>query len=318
MINKYAIELHYFYILTLMSTFPMKIRISILLVTSLLALVTKAQVKKAETLPVFMDELTSPEFSLAIKVSGGTCIIPIGIIEKHGTHLPLATDLITARDIAHKAAEKEYTIIFPPYYFGQIFESKHQPGTIAYSHKIIFDLLQETCDELSRNGISKIILVNGHGGNNNFLHYFCQVQLEKRKEYAVILFEPNESEEYLKQLDVLMKTPFDMHAGEIETSVIYTIRPDLVHAQHALDESGADLARLDNLPYGYSGIWWYSKFPNQYAGDGSTFSSEVGELYINTNVEQLVELIRYLKKHDTILELQKEFYNKADTPTSQF
>jgi creatinine amidohydrolase len=277
-----------------------------------------AQIKTANKLPVLLDELTSPQFVDAVKNSKGTCIIPIGIIEKHGPHLPLATDLITARDIAQKAAEKEYTIIYPPYYFGQIFEAKHQPGTIAYSEAIIFDLLQETCNELSRNGINKIIIVNGHGGSTNFLRYFCQAQLNKKKEYAVVLFEPKESEEYLKKLDDLMKTPLDWHAGEIESSVIYTIRPDLVDIERATSESGADLARLDSLPNGYSGIWWYSKFPNHYAGDGSIINKQLGEFYINTSVDQLIELVRYLKMHDTILDLQKEFYQRADRPSGSY
>ena len=56
--------------------------------------------------------------------------------------------------------------MFPEYYFGQIFEAKHEPGTIAYSAKLQLALLQETTDEMSRNGCKKILIVNGHGGNN--------------------------------------------------------------------------------------------------------------------------------------------------------
>ncbi len=295
----------------------MKIEYLFFLLAILITQSSLAQQKNIKSLPVFMDELTSPEFVAAVKASGGTCVIPMGIIEKHGPHLPLATDLIAARYAAQKAAEKEYTIIFPPFYFGQIFEAKHQPGTIAYSHDLIFDLLQETCDELSRNGIKKIILMSGHGGNNNFLHYFCQVQLEKKRDYAVILFEPKESEVYLKKLDELMKTPLDWHAGEVESSMIYVIRPDLVYTEKASEESGADMARLDSLPFGYSGIWWYSKFPNHYAGDGSVISPVVGEFYINTAVDQLVELIKYLKEDNTILDLQKEFYQRSENPLNK-
>ena len=62
-------------------------------------------------------------------------------------------------------------MIFPAYYFGQIAEAKHEPGTIAYSREIQMNLLQETTDEMARNGCKKIIIVNGHGGNESLLPY---------------------------------------------------------------------------------------------------------------------------------------------------
>ena len=113
-----------------------------------------------EDLSIHLGELTSPEFIKAVKKSGGTCIIPAGIIEKHGVHLPLSTDLLLAREISSRAAAMEYSIVFPEYYFGQIFEARHQPGTIAYSPELIWMILEETCRELSRNGIKKIVIVN--------------------------------------------------------------------------------------------------------------------------------------------------------------
>jgi creatinine amidohydrolase len=118
--------------------------------------------KAASELSARYEELTSPDFIQAVAKSGGTCIIPVGILEKHGPHLPLGTDLLDCRELSLRAAAKEYTIVFPQYYFGQIFEAKHQPGTIAYSTHLMLDLLQETCDELSRNGIKTVL--DGHAG----------------------------------------------------------------------------------------------------------------------------------------------------------
>ena len=103
---------------------------------------------KSPHLLIKYEELTSPEFMEAVIESDSTCLIPIGVMEKHGPHLPLGTDLIDVREIALRAAKEEYTIVFPEYYFSQIFEAKHQPGTIAYSTQLIFNILQETCQEL--------------------------------------------------------------------------------------------------------------------------------------------------------------------------
>jgi creatinine amidohydrolase len=265
-------------------------------------------------LPVRWEELTSPDFATAVEKSEKTCIIPLGIIEKHGPHMPLGTDLIDVREIAVRAAEKEYSIIFPPFYFGQIYEAKQQPGTVAYSPHTVLTVLQETCDEISRNGIRKIILVNGHGGNNSLLPYFCQTQLEKQKDYAVYLFRPEDSEAYQEKLDALRQTDFDGHAGETETSMMLTHRPDLVQLDRAQDQPGNDLRRLDSLSYAYTAIWWYAKYPNHYAGDGSYGTAEMGKLIMDNDVDQLVEMIRSVKADQTTLRLQQQFYQDSRNP----
>ena len=268
----------------------------------------------SSSLPVKYEELTSPDFIKAVEQAQSTCLIPFGVLEKHGAHLPLGTDLLAVREVALRAARQEYSIVFPEYYFGQIFEAKHQPGTMAYSHQTIWKLLQETCDELSRNGIKKIIIVNGHGGNNNFLRYFGQVQLEKRRDYAVYLFVPEDDPKILEQVGKLKKSEFDYHGGELETSTMIAYRPDLVHLERAKQESGQDQQRLNNLPKSYTGIWWYARFPNHYAGDGSQANPEIGELLINSKVDQLLQMIRAVKKDTTTIQLQNRFYDESEQP----
>src|SRR5437762_12035428 len=95
-------------------------------------------------LSVHWEELTAEDFRSAIQQSQGTCLLPFGILEKHGPHLPLGTDLLDVRYATLHAADQEYAVVFPEYYFGQIFEAKHQPGTMAYSTHLQLDLLQET------------------------------------------------------------------------------------------------------------------------------------------------------------------------------
>ena len=292
-------------------------RIIYFLATICLSASLMAQTATTGDLPFRMEELTSPQFVAAVEKSGGVCVIPLGIIEKHGPHLPLGTDLFEAREIAFTAAQKEYAIVYPPYYFGQIFEARHQPGTISYSSDLMWKVLDETCTELSRNGIKKIILLNGHGGNNNFLGYFCQYQLSGPRDYIVVLFEPDPDETTRAQINSLRKTTFDGHAGEEETSMIYFIRPDLVHPEMAGTQSGEDQARLKQLPYAYTGIWWYARYPNHYAGDGSQYSKELGETLIKGDATQLAELIKYLKKDNSVRKLQEDFNSRAKNPSGK-
>lgn len=265
-------------------------------------------------LPVKYEELTAPDFVKAVKLSGATCIIPIGVLEKHGPHLPLGTDLLDAREIAVRAATKEYALVFPPYIFSQIFEAKHQPGTIAYSKDLMWNVLQETCDELGRNGIKNIVLVNGHGGNNSFLPYFCQCQLATKKNYAVFMFRPEDDPEVMAKVKRLRKTTTGGHAGETEVSTMLVHSPGIVHKDRASSQSGEDMKRLSNLPYGYTGIWWYASYPNHYAGDGSEGSVEIGELLIGSDVGQLVTLLKTLKKGSPALDLQNTFYEQSEHP----
>jgi len=129
-------------------------------------------------LSVKWEELTAGDFRETIVKAQGTCLLPFGILEKHGPHLPLGTDLLNVRYVSEHAANEEYAIVFPEYYAGQIFEAKHEPGTIAYSPELQLMLLQETTDEMARNGCKKVVIVNGHGGNEHRLPYFVQSQLQ--------------------------------------------------------------------------------------------------------------------------------------------
>jgi creatinine amidohydrolase len=257
------------------------------------------------------EELTAGDFRQGIQQSKGTCMLPFGILEKHGPHLPLGTDLLNVRYASLQAASQEYAIVFPEYYFGQIFEAKHEPGTVAYSMELQLRLLQETTDEMARNGCKKIMIVNGHGGNEHLLPFFAQGQLDKPHDYVVYIFSggnrpsggpPKKS------------TGIDYHAGENETSNTMVSRPDLVHLDRAASESGADQKR-QNLPeHLYTGIWWYARFPNHYSGDGSVATKELGEWNMKGWIDGIVESIRAVKADDTSLKLQNEFYEKSKHP----
>jgi creatinine amidohydrolase len=263
-----------------------------------------------QKLSVHWEELTAEDFAKGIQKAGGTCMLPFGILEKHGPHLPLGTDLLDVRYAALHAAEQEYVVVFPEYYFGQIFEAKSQPGTIAYSSELQLELLQQTTDEMARNGCKKIIIVNGHGGNEHLLPYFAQSQLDQPHDYVVYVFDQRSPESGGPP----KKTSIDMHAGESETSKMMIARPDTVHLDRANKESGAD-QHHQNLPEDvYTGIWWYARFPNHYSGDGSAATKELGQFQLNWWISTLVKTIQSVKADDASLKLQNEFYEKAKHP----
>lgn len=189
----------------------------------------QAQEASQAKLSVHWEELTASDFREGIRRSQGTCLLPFGILEKHGPHLPLGTDLLDVRYAALHAAEQEYAVVFPEYYFGQIAEARHEPGTMAYSRNLQLALLQETTDEMARNGCKKILIVNGHGGNDSLLPFFAQTQLDKPHDYVVYVFDERTPHEGGPP----KKTKIDMHAGESETSKMMVSRPDLVRQERA-------------------------------------------------------------------------------------
>ncbi len=268
----------------------------------------------AQTTPklsVHWEELTAADFRTGIAQSQGTCILPFGIVEKHGPHLPLGNDLFNARYAALHAAEQEYAIVFPEYYFGQIFEAKHEPGTIAYSPQLQLALLQETTDEMARNGCKKVVIVNGHGGNSSLLPYFGQIQLEKPHDYVVYSIRTSNP----PPGGPPKKTTNDGHAGESETSKTLVSRPDLVHLDRGPNENGDDLNRLSGLPPNvYTGIWWYAKFPNHYAGQGEAATPELGQFQMNAWIADIVTALKAIKADNVSLKLQNEFYEKSKRP----
>ena len=240
------------------------------------------------------EELTAGDFKEAIVKAQGTCLLPFGILEKHGPHLPLGTDLLNARYVSEHAAQEEYAIIFPEYFAGQIFEAKHEPGTIAYSPELQLRLLQETTDERARNGCKKVVIVNAHGGNEYLLPYFAQSQLYKPHDYVVYVQWGHESG---KKAGTEKPGP-DFHAGETETSRVMATRPNLVHIDRARSESGAEQKRVKLPESVFTGIGWYARFPYHYSGDGTLATQELGQADLGSWIATVVRAMRAIKADD--------------------
>ena len=270
----------------------------------------EAQSQASPKLSTHWEELTADDFNHAIAQAHGVCVLPFGILEKHGPQLPIGTDLLDVRYAVDQAAQQEYTVIFPAYYFGQIAEARHEPGTVAYSREIQLSLLQETTDEMARNGCKKIVIVNGHGGNESLLPFFAQTQLNAPHDYVVYV----QWGGYDRSKNPLHKDSVDMHAGQTETSNMLIARPDTVHVDRAGQESGADQNRVKLPESVYTGIWWYAKFPNHYAGDATTASKELGADNMHAWVAAIAEAIRAVKTDDESLKLQNEFFDAAKHP----
>lgn len=267
----------------------------------------------AQELPARWDELTTSDWNKAMEKSSKTCILPIGILEKHGPHSPLGTDLIHVREVAARAVKNEYAVVFPDYFYGQINEARQQPGTFALPSRLIYDMLEATCDEIARNGFNKIVILNGHGGNPEFLQFFMQSQLNKRKNYVVYFYTPQEDQAYNEKFKKMIKSDQagDMHAGERETSTLLFLKPEVMRMDQAEKESGANQNRM-KISGVYTPIWWYAGFPNHYAGEGAKATKELGQLIAEHEISSFTKTLKAVKADTKTLELQNEYYDRVD------
>jgi creatinine amidohydrolase len=259
------------------------------------------------------EDLTAPQFAKAVRDSKGVCILPIGVLEKHGNHLPLGTDFFTGRAVALEAARREKAVVFPPYFFGQIHEARHVPGTVALSGRLLLDLLFEVCSEIRRNGFSKILIFNSHGGNGHLLPYFAQLNLEQERGYGVYVAQIAAMGGLDPQVRKSLKDTYDGHAGEYETSFIQHLRPDLVHLaadrpSEGRVQKGLGLDRL------YHGIWWYSESPQHYRGQARLGTAAKGKLIFEKEVQALSKAVRQVKADRKGPALMKKFFRQALKP----
>jgi creatinine amidohydrolase len=256
------------------------------------------------------EHLTSADFARAVQETG-VCLFTMGVIEKHSDHLPLGTDTLNVHKLACLAAEQEPAVVFPPFYWGQIYEARCFPGTLTLEPTLLLALLEGVLDEIGRNGFGKIIIVNGHGGNNALIPFLAQTSLWQEKPYAVYV--PGRLDpERQKAWQAITETDFHGHACECETSLSLANHADLVHMERVPAEPALPLGRLSHLPGNISGIGWYANHPDHYAGDARTASAEKGRQLRQLLVDSLAEFIAAVKADETVPALQAEFFGREN------
>ena len=251
--------------------------------------------------------LTAPDFARAVNETG-VCILTLGVLERHCEHLPLGTDYLRTHRLACLAAEKETAVVFPPFYFGQIYEARCFPGTLTLEPTLLLKLLFGVLDEIRRNGFEKIILYNGHGGNISLVNFLAQCSLWEEKPYHLYIYTGELSAERQSRWNALCETSLHGHACECETSISLALHPESVKMDQLPAEPAEPLGRMKHLPGTFAGISWYSNYPEHYAGDARLATREKGEALSEIIVESLAEYIAAVKADQVVPALNREFF----------
>ncbi len=215
-----------------------------------------------------------------------------------------------------RAAELEPAVVFPDHIYTQIPEARHLPGTIAIDPDLMVQLLDNVCREIARNGLTKVVLVNAHGGNAGLVSLFNMLQLYRPRDYVVYLVEPFR-QVFAGGIDLPCAADRDGHAGPGETSMILRERPDLVHMGQVPDDDEGDArGRLDRLRAAgvQTSIWWYADHPTHYQGDARPATAEAGEQLLDLMAQAVVEAVRAIKADQEARRLQDEFFTASGAP----
>ena len=256
------------------------------------------------------ENLTAPDFEKAVKETG-VCVLAMGVLERHSDHMPLGTDFLNGHVLAREAALREPAVVFPPFYFGQIYEARCFPGALTLRPELLLELLRAVLDEIGRNGFKKIIIVNAHGGNTHLIPFLAQSSLWERKPYSLYWFNGDLGPERAAQWEAALETKLHGHACECETSITLANFPELVKMEAVPAEPGEPRGRMQHLKSGYAGIWWYADFPDHYAGDARTASAEKGRILRELEIAALTEFIAAVKQDESVPALEAEFFRRG-------
>ncbi len=176
----------------------------------------------------YWDRLKAPDFRDL--PSDTIAVLPCGATEQHGPHLPLAVDSLLVEAMVDRALpdvpQTQSVLVLPTLKITKSDEHAGHPGTLALSAETLLGCIRDIGASVARAGISRLVLLNGHGGNAALLQVAAR-DLRSRHDMIVV----SASWSSFAEADGLFDPQAyarDLHAGESETSAMLAAHPDLV------------------------------------------------------------------------------------------
>jgi creatinine amidohydrolase/Fe(II)-dependent formamide hydrolase-like protein len=224
-------------------------------------------------------------------------LLPVGAVEQHGPHLPLDTDAFDAEYLARRVAmacSPPVPLVLPLIAYGVSYHHEDFAGTISISNDTLSRMVYEIGISAARNGVRKLVIINAHGGNSPALNFAAQ--MINRDARIFVCVDTGETSDV--DIDQMIETPNDVHAGEIETSTSLAVRAGLVKMEKAVRTVPEFSSRYLDFT-GKRSILWYAHTrkisSTGVMGDPTKASAAKGEQIWETMVAHLAALVEDLK-----------------------
>ena len=252
-------------------------------------------------LPGWWQDLASPEFA-ALDPEATVAVLPVGAIEQHGPHLPVAVDTCLNEAIVRRALElapaRLPALVLPTTAVGKSNEHVDYPGTLTLSAETLGRVWYEIGASVRRAGVRKLLLFNSHGGQPQVMQIVAR---ELRIDHGMLAVAANWFSWGLPDgLFDAVELRHGIHAGAVETAMMLAVRPDLVDMAAAADFVPVTVA--DDLDYprlralGAAGLGWQTQdlHGEGACGDATRATAEAGRAVIDHAARCLVELLEEL------------------------
>ncbi len=231
---------------------------------------------------MYLGELTWKEVESALKDTKSV-ILPCGSTEEHGYHLPLATDALIAEELARRVSSRRKILVAPAVNYGVCRSTAPFAGTLTLRFQTMNALIEDICESLYRHGFRNIIILPGHLGSAQVaaIEVAAQSLLKRFDDLNIALVI---IPELLTDLKDVIEDREDKHAGEVETSMMLVLRPELVKVDEAVCEHPRfpeGIVARNPRDYMRSGVM----------GDATLATKKKGEVIIERLVERICEII---------------------------
>lgn len=234
-----------------------------------------------------LEKMTMSEFRKYLRKTK-TIVFPFGTIEEHGNHLPLNTDSLIVREALKAAAKRRKFFLAPVLWYGVCTTTKDHPGTISIAPETLRRLSFDLVTEAYKKGLRRFLLISGHGGSLHMssLRETAEELIGCLNDIEIAVFSPYDL--LWKELSGITETPNDAHAGELETSMMLHLAPELVKGR--ADEEYPAIPKpfivKDKVKYWPGGVW----------GDPKKATAEKGEKAMKLIADKIEEMIDNIEK----------------------
>ena len=236
---------------------------------------------------MLLENITMADFKKGLKRIK-TIIIPFGTIEEHGSHLPLSTDTIQVYEVVKEVAKKVDVFVAPPLHYGVLTSTRKHPGSIGISPDSLRAVTRDIILSAYDKGLRNFILISGHAGS---------IHMSALKEVGESLIEgvPDIKIAIISEYDTIaeegkkiVETKGDGHAGEIETSRLLYLAPNLVkgRAKEEYPVFPAPFIVRDKVKYWKGGVW----------GNPAKANMEKGRRLFAISVDKVIEIVKRIER----------------------